>query len=347
MEKLHICISLFIILSSLICCSNPGDAGDIHINSNIVKVVDCCGEESSNYVHSYIMADWRENKLFGLTGLFQIITLDNNYKIIADTIYVDDKYVKSWTFIESNSTGDRFLLIKSNYADVSSGSLYELNLHNGELVLLRDSNYNVSSADYWHGDENRIVYYSYGEPIGDRAGYYIYDKITQSDSLIFSYISPSGPGEMINGFDLHPNNNILLIGAVQASQLVGAPPKLIQYNFTKNIRDTIDIDFNYSFVRIGLWVRYNSNGTKILYCNYPSGIYSYTTNDDSEIGIIELPTLNRKILDVNTNPYDTKRSVQFAPNWSPDEQAIVYTSGRLTIEGARGFSSLYILKNIN
>jgi len=339
----------FFLLVFLVTCKGPTKPPDDRINPNIIKVAAAWNPEDprNKYISEYRMADWRGNRLITFVPFLQIFTLGPDLKPVSDTLFIDDKFAKNWKYWEANSTGDRILLVKSSYIDVSSGALYEYDLNTGEFILLRDSTYNVSSAVYWHGDENKIVYYRYGNPIGKDAGYYIYYKNSQKDSLILEYISPSGPGEMLNGFDLHPQNTDLLIPAVQATSLVGAPPILLKYNLINKKIDTLKVKFNYSFVRIGLWVRYNYDGSKILYCNYPDGIYEDTTNDDSEMGIIYLPSLRRKILDVNTYPKGTRRSIQQAPKWSPDGRHIVYGSGRLSNDGGRGTFSLYILKNVD
>ena len=341
--------SLFIVLVLLLlfyACKGPTKPPEYNINPNIIQVA-AAWDQDSKKIKRYKMADWRGNRLISFVPFPQIFTLGADLLPVSDTLFIDDKYVKSWKYWEANAAGDRLLVVKSNYTDVSSGALYEFDVNTGELQLLRDSVYNVSSAVYWHGDENKIVYYRYGDPVGNGAGYYIFDKLQQKDSLIFAYMSPSRPDEMLNGFDLHPDNKQLIIGAVQATRLVGAPPILIRYHLDTQVIDTLFTDFNYSFDRIGLWVRYNSDGTKILYCNYPYNVYGYTTNDDSEVGIIYLPSLKREILDVNTNAEGTGRSVQLAPKWSPDNRHIVYGSGELSIEGAVGVFSLYILKNVN
>jgi len=339
----------FVLLAFLVTCKGPTKPPDDGINPNIIQIAAAWNPEDprNKYISEYRMADWRGNRLITFVPFLQIFTLGPDLKPVSDTLFIDDKFAKNWKYWEANSTGDRILLVKSNYIDISSGALYEYDLNTGEFILLRDSTYNVSSAVYWHGDENKIVYYQYGNSNGDEAGYYIYNKVTKRDSLLLYYRAPYRGKEMLNGFDLHPDNKQLIIGAVQATQLVGAPPILIRYHLNTKLIDTLFVDFNYSFNRTGLWVRYSPDGSKILYCNYPRGIYKDVTNDDSEIGIIYLPSLRRKILDVTTYPKGTRRSIQQAPKWSPDGRHIVYGSGRLSNDGVRGTFSLYILKNVD
>jgi hypothetical protein len=322
-------------------CDQPTKWND-EINKDIVLIKDM------PFMH---MAVWRNNKLFSIK-IPNEMTLNDEYAVESDSVYefLKDTTITSgynYKFIEANEQGTKVLYAKSIYRDVSAGSLYELDLESKEYTLLIESSYNVSSAVYWHGDDSRLVYYRYGNPIGHNPGYYLYDKNTKQSELLFEHIAPCGPSEMLNGFDLHPNNNVLLIPAVQAPPLSNKSPKIIKYNINKKTIDTLSVNFDLSNRRIGLWLRYNSDASRILYCNFPRGSFTSTTNDDSEVGIIELPSQDRKILDVNTNSKDTYKSVQIAPNWSPDYKHIVYGSGPLSIEGARGRYSLYILKNVN
>jgi len=325
-------------------CSNPSKPDDRKNNDNVIFV------EFNENINLH-MATWRDNKLYTANRLYKLI-LDSEYLVESDSLFeslIDTTLDWGFNnkFIESNEQGTKLLYVKSLYRDVSAGSLYELNLETLDCTLIIDSIYNISSAVYWHGDDSKLVYYQYGNPVGSNPGYYLYNKITNQNELLYEYIAPCGPSEMLNGFDLHPNNNVLLIPAVQAPSLSNKPPKIVQYNINTGISDTLAVDFDLSMVRIGLWLRYNSDASKILYCNFPRGAFTYTTNDDSEVGIIELPALGKKILDVNTNPEDPYKSIQIAPNWSPDDKHIVYGSGPLSIEGARGTYKLFILKNVN
>lgn len=213
------------------------------------------------------------------------------------------------------------------------------------IFFLRDSTYNISSAVYWHGDDNRIIYYSYGNEQGLEAGYYLLDKTTGEDSLLYAHRSPLGAGEMLNGFDLSPDNRKLLIPDIRASWEEPRTPQIIEYDLHTRQVDTLHIAFDLSFVRIGLWLRYSPDGSKILYCNFPFGSFTPLTNDDSEVGIIEGATRQKRVLDVNTHA--GYRSVQLAPTWSPDGRHIIYGSAPLVMpSGFKGTYSLYVLKNI-
>lgn len=231
------------------------------------------------------------------------------------------------------------------YYDVSGDSLYEFDILSEQLTLLKDSSHIVSSAVYFHKNDNKIIYYKYGDPLGIEPGYYLYDKFLDQDILLFSYISPSGPTELVNGLDFHPNNDRILIPICRSTLLEAITPMLGEFSFGSNRIDTLSIEFDLSLVRIGVWGRYNQDGTQILYCVYPKGANTETTNDNSEVGIIDYLFLEKKILDVNTNP--NGKSVQIAPNWNNDFQSIVFGSGRLTLEGTAGRRGLYTPKQLN
>lgn len=334
----YILNSLFcaVILSLLFGCNNNPVDNNSNINPNIVKLD---VPSLNNFV-----AVWHNDDVYSVTPA-------HHFKINSTYNVTDITELQlpwgNWTYIEKNESGTKLLLVKSLYYDASGGALYEFDIPSEQLTLLKESTNNVSSAVYWNGNDNKIVYYKYEYPVGTEPGYYIYDKLTDNDNLLLSYISPGGPSELVNGFDLHPDNDRLLIPLCRSTLLNSKSPKLGIYNFDTSQIDTLSIDFDFSFVRIGIWVRYNYDGSEILYCVYPKGAYTETTNDDSEVGIIEYPSFQKRILDVNTNGTGTKRSIQLAPNWSNDFQSIIYGSGRLTVEGAAGRRELYILKHIN
>ena len=336
-SKIFFYLSLIAIFLSIVKCNKGPTENNNDINTNIVEL-DI--PSTNNFV-----AVGNGNNIYSVTPLYHF-RIDENYKVI-ETNELPVPW-GNWTYIDINEIGTKLLLVKSNYWDLSSGALYEFDIQSKLLILLKDSTQNVSSAVYWTGDDNRIIYYKYGEPRGTEPGYYHLNLITKRDSLILSYISPDeGGGELVNGFDLHPNNNRLLIPLCQSTLLNSKSPKLGIYYFGSDLIDTLSLKFDISYVRTGIWARYNFDGSQILYCVYPNGAYTSTTNDDSEVGIIEYPSLKKRILDVNTNGSSTKRSIQLAPNWSHDFQSIIYGSGRLTIEGAAGRRRLFILKKNN
>lgn len=329
-------LTIILLLSCLFSCDDTTVKSNCDINPNIVKL-DI--PSTNNFV-----AVWHGNDIYSVTPPYYF-KINDSYEVTE----VRELPIPfgNWTYIEINEAGTKLLLVKSTYRDISSGFLYEFDIQSEQLILLKDSTHNVSTAVYWHGDDNRIIYYKYGDPVGTEPGYYIYNKLTNEDTLLLSYISPGGPAELINGFDLHPNNDRLLIPLCQSTLLDAKPPKLGIYTFGSNKIDTLSLEFDFSFIRIGIWVRYNNDGSKILYCVYPKGAYTETTNDNSEVGIIEYPSLKKNILNVNTNTRAFCESVQLAPNWNQDFQSIIYGSGMLFLEGAIGRRELFILKQFN
>lgn len=292
------------------------------------------------------MAVWRDSTIYAIQQFSRFI-IDKNYNVQHDTILLDvGIYEKYWTYIDANESGSKILLVASRFGDVSSGALYEYDRQTGNIQMIFDSSHNISSARYFPKDVMKIIYYSYGNDNFVGAGYYLHDKTTNRDSLLFSYISTAGPTEMLNGFDIHPNGNSLLIPISQSTPLMLKPPKLGIVLLTEQKLDTLNINFSFSKGRSGLWVRYNKNASKILYCCFPYGTYTAINNDGSEVGIIESSTLNKIIIDVNTQSAANYRSVQLAPNWSPDERAIIFGSGNVSIEGSLGRRHLYILTKI-
>ncbi len=349
--------SLLILFSGIIglfsCSNGPTNTKQGQINKNIVLLEDCCHRPDDTLAAGYAMAAWRNQSVF--VGPLVKLTLGDSLIIVKTNqiwknidFFTDTRGVGS--FLTSDAKGTKILLVKTSYGDISMGSLYEYDIGVNNLFSIKDSTYCISSAVYWHNDDNKLVYYSYGSERGCRpglkAGYYLYNKTTNKDSLLLAYESPAGPSEMLNGFDLSPDNTKLLVPLVQATPLTIHPPLVGIYHLQTQTMDTLKVHFDQSFDREGLWLRYNSDGSRILYCNFPHGVFGYTTNDDSQVGIIEMPSQTKRVLDVNT--YTGGRSVQLAPTWGPNDQNIIYGSAPLAMpSGAKGKYSLYILKNVN
>ncbi len=331
------------------CSKGPTNTKQDQINKNIILIKNCCkvGELHGDF-HMGIVSD---NRIYFVGAGIGYFDITKGFQVVSDSVFMPENIDSlhghyKLTYISSLDTDQNFLLVLSLYGDISNGALYEYNTASNRIVLLRDTTYNISSAIYWHGDDNKLVYYSYGKDKGLQAGYYLYNKTTNKDSLLLVYESPAGSSEMLNGFDLSPDNTRLLIPLVQATPLTIHPPLVGIYDLQTQMMDTLNVHFDQSFDREGLWLRYSSDGSKILYCNFPHGAYSYTTNDDSQVGIIEMPSQTKRVLNVNT--YTGGRSVQLAPTWGSNDQNIVYGSAPLAMpSGAKGTYSLYVLKNVN
>ncbi len=348
MKHLLIIFSAVLLLASS-CGTEPEDEGNT-INPNIVKVKDCCEGLSGDYFMGKMVSD---EIIYSINRALVKLFTDTNSNLISATPLgiIPRGDGKPANFIEISEDYSKVLLVKSSYTDVSLGELVEVNLIEEAYRLLRDSTYNISSAVYWNGDDTKLIYYSYGNDQGLEAGYYLHNKTTDIDSLLLAHRAEIGPSEMLNGFDLSPENTKLLYPNVRASFAnpdIPQTPQIIEYNLETQQADTFATTFDLSFVRVGLWLRYSPDGSRILYCNFPLGSFTSTTNDDSEVGIIELHSRQKRILDINTNSEGRKRSVQIAPTWSYDGQDIVYGSGELFYpSGAKGFYSLYMIKNVD
>lgn len=333
------------------CGTEPDN--DHTINPNIQLLKNCCriGEKlSGNIIFGHF---YNDSSLFYLGDFFGYLVLDKKTQILEDSIFVKtyDVTGERATYMSRVGTFSNFLVTLSNFGDVSSGRLYEYDFDFDRFILIKDSATNVSSAVYLRDDDLKLFYYSYGNDQELQAGYYLYNKETDTDSLVLAHRSEIGPKEMLNGFDLSPDGSKLLYPNIRASFTnPDAPqtPQIIEYNLHTQLADTFATEFDLSFVRVGLWLRYSPSGNQILYANFPFGSLGVTTNDDSEVGIIELPSRKKRILNLNTNPDGEQRSVQIAPTWSPDGKNIIYGSGSLFYpSGAKGTYSLYLLKNID
>lgn len=335
---------IIILLIAGLSCSSPTGPEKREVNPNIIEIK----YSDPLQVTNYFMGVWRNNKVFSVVPLI-IFTLDNDCKALSNTKSKATGMPGRayWRYMEANEAGTKLLLVNSEYSDVCSGSLYEYDVTAEEIKLLKDESNSVSSAKYLHGNDTKLIYYKYGDLYNNGAGYYLFDKATNKDSLIFTYHSAVGRGERLNCFDIHPNNKKLLLGLNTCVGFNSSPPLLCEYDFQKQKIDTLNIKFVLSRTRTGLWVRYNGDATKVLYSCFPTGIYTDTVSDESEVGIIELPSLQKKVLDINTNSNKNYGSVQLAPNWSPNYDKIVFGSGQVLPDGAVGTRKLFILKNIN
>lgn len=345
-------IALFLMLALLLSCgTEPDDNEENEINPNIIKMKDCCSQ-SRVFFGDVSFGNQKNDKIyFGGFGLGYLL-LDDSFAVVEDSIFrpnnISEVMGRKLTYKSGVNQSNSLMVTVSNFEDVSIGRLYEFDLSSNLVSLIKDSTFNISSAVYWHGDDSKLVYYSYGNDDDLEAGYYLHNKAADTDSLLLAHRSPMGPSEMLNGFDLSPDNRKLLIPDVRATPSEVLSPQIVEYDLQTQQADTFDVAFDLSFVRIGLWLRYSPDGARILYSNFPFGSFTETTNDDSEVGIIDRETLRKQALDVNTNAGGSRRSVQLAPTWSPGGHHILYGSAPLVMpDGIKGTYSLYLLKNVD
>jgi len=335
----------FVALSST-CCNGPSDSGGNKINPYIKEIKFSDPKLSPNF----LMAVWRGNAIFAIQGLSKF-TIDNQYNVVKDTLLETDIKWENWTYIDANEAGTKLLLIEYKYDsfyDIPTTTLYEYDFQSNRLQPLYDKKSNISTARYYPHDDTKIVYYSFGDSLSNGAGYYLRDKITQQDTLLFPYLSSAGIWETLHGFDIHPSGGLLLVPINRSSGRFTheKSPKIGIASLKKQTLDTLDVNFDFILNRTGLYLRYNHDGSKILYCCFPDNAYGYVTNGTSEVGIIDATTLTKTILDVDTYGKGLG-SIQLAPNWSPDETAIVYGSGEVRLDGTAGIRHLYILTKLN
>lgn len=282
------------------------------------------------------MGVWHDSSIYCLIPI-RWLTLDNQLRVKRDSLL---NLFGSYWYVTVNGSGTKLLLVTSMYDNVSVGRLLEMDIATGQFKVWRDSTYNVSSARYLPGDSG-LVYYSYGYPnVGSSPGYYRLDFNTGADSLILRYESDLGPDEVINGFDISADGRKLLFPLNHAN----TPPQAVELDIASKVSDTLNAKFD----RQLLWLRYNPQLSQILFCNYPLGSGGSTVDEDSQIGVMDIPSMSKRVLDVN--PYPGWLAVSLFPNWSADGKNIVYGSAKgpaTEPPGAVSLSSLYILKHVN
>ncbi len=329
-------------------CGDGPTGPEDTINENIVLIKDCCNRDGDNIGGHYTMAVWPTAHQIFPSSTPRMFELSDSLEVIDPAVGLFDLSTIPnrgvLHYVHANKTGTKLLYVRTMYSDASMGSLFGYDMTTDQAYTIRDSSYNISSAVFM-ADDNYCIYYSYGHPdVGSNPGYYRYNFVSDQDSLLLPYISPVGPSEGINGFDLHPNDHTLLIPLIQWD----SAPLLIEYDLSTATAETLDAGFDMGIMRICLWVRYDHSGEKILYSSHDYGSLSgdglYGIQEESEIGILDRSTLTKLVLDVNPRPY---RSSNVFPNWSPDDRHIIYGSGPITNDGLLGYYSIYALKNVN
>ena len=271
---------------------------------------------SSNSDTQYVMTNcavWHGNRIYCSPPLIYI-DLDDSLHMISDSVLF---YNYGPKVLRLNDSGTRLLSV--------SGWLEEIKLDSNIREVIDSSQYN--SGAVYVPNSNNIIYYTYGSYSDTNmypmdAGYYLFDRATGQRTLLLHHITSLGPNEIVNGFDISPDGTKLLIPSCDYYRM----PRIFEYDLTTHMSDTLQVPFNTSNQRWLLWLRYNHDGSKILYSSYPVG----PANDSSEVGIIDRATLAKQVLTVNPNtlyPW-----VCVFPEWSPDDTQIVFTAGTLDYE---------------
>jgi len=334
---------IILCILSLMGCSSPVDPPK-EVLSNIIELKKPDLDEKYNNIYGKV-AIIRNGNIYSIPNLNRT-TIDQNNTVLEYKNLKKKLNNDNWLYINGNEDGSKLLLVRSRFSDVCAGSLYEFNSQTEEYTKLLDSTNYISSAKYLNGDDTKLIFYKYGNLNNQGSGYYSLDLLTKKEELLYSYVSKPSLAEMVNAFDIHPSNKKLLICLTQGSRFEIKPPILGVYDITNKKLDTLNVSFDETNRRSSLWLKYNSKGTKILYSYFPRGAYSYTTNGTSEAGIIEINTLQKNILDLNTGRNNQEGSVQISVEWDKTEERIIFCSAPVSVEGALGTSKLYILKQI-
>ncbi len=314
---------------------------EFETDTNVVQLPFTFWDSVAQYTYdgSYPCAAWIGNRIYcGATfGPDRFFELDSNLDTIEDVIFDSQKYVPYCLAVDSSSS--HLISVGGTYG---GGQLQEYEIQTGSYKVL-DSAYSISNAVYYRGEDDTIIFYTYGG-MNIAAGYYLFDRKADTNILLLKYISDLGISEMVNGFDVSPDGKMLLLGSTSDFR----PPLFIEYDLADHTLDTLPVTFDTATVNPALWVRYSHSGTKILYSNYP--FYAFDPNDPvnfpSEIGIVDRGTGSRRVLE--TNPTNQGKWVGIFPEWSPDDASIVYSCGELATEPP-GYVDLYqicILKTL-
>lgn len=317
-------------------CSDNGPTGNGDIDPNIVLIKD-------RDANPFFKGDYRMGVQVGeilcYTRPLGMCHVDASFRVTQDSLLL---IPESWKFlyITMNKDGNKLLAVKSNYNDVSFGSLHEVNLKTGFMNEILDSSYSVSSAKYL-SDGVSYIYYSYAHPKhGNVGGYFLSTGSGGVDSLLLPAASEVGPAEVVHGFDISSSELALLIPVHRKDTTA----TLVEIDLRSKSYDTLPYAFPNQFI----WARYNATGDKILYSSYPWGIGGHTSCCRTEVGILSRSTGAKQILDVNTNP--GFQSVSIFPNWSDGDLAILYGNAwgpMIEPPGTIGNYSLYALTSIH
>ena len=276
-----------------------------------------------------------------------IIELDSNLNAIQSTMIPPPSFGSICLNVDSSQSH-----LLSTFGTINS-TIQEYEIKTGKRTVFSpvdessDTIPLVSNAVYFKGGDDTIIFYAYGsysdstqDPVN--AGYYLWDRKTNKSRLILHYISDMGTKEMQNGFDVSPDGKKLLIASTSNFR----PPLFIEYSIETQLYDTLPVIWDTTIVNPALWVRYNHDGTEILYNNYPFNSFAqYDVGAPSEIGIVDHLTGRRTPLHVN--PTSEGQWVGILPSWSPDDKHLVYSIGMLESEppGSLGYQ-ICILKTL-
>lgn len=324
-------ISFVVVTSLLLFLSCSTDYGVV--SSNLHKI-------SSEYAPlsngNYFISDWGTSQIF-CSSPMRSITLDSDYNLITNKVF---SHPGVESFIASDAGGKKLLFVKTGSLEFSLGELYELDISSGNAKLLLPDSILVSSARYM-SNGNDFIYYRAGTVVANtvhqtNSGYYLFTRSNSTSTLILPFVCELGLYEVVNSFSLYPLDTAILIAVSHAD----TPPILLKYSFATNEVDTMLITFEFGKKRQSLWARLNRAGTKVLYGTYPNSILSDYTDGDTEMGIVDIESYDKRIFNINTS--STHKSLNVFPNWSNDETEIIFGSTIISTTGDVSSYDLYV-----
>lgn len=307
------------------------------------------------------MAVWADGRYYFVPLGF--VEVDDEFNVLeAELQYF--KYSAGFGFVDSSPPSKHIATIRPYFNDNVLGSLYEIDLQTETEQLLRDSTYTVGAAVYRPASsERQIIYYSYGsDPILGNAdrdltpGFYLMDPAVPGapeaarDSLLFPYRPDRFEASTFVGFDVSPDGERLLVPLRRVVDGQTVAPLAMEVNLSTGMVDTLAVRFDSAWqedpFRTELWVRYHPDGRRVLYCQFPENAWKGRIASTSEVGIFDRETGEKVVLNVDTHP-SSDGSIQVAPTWSRDGNAILYGSAQLFLpRGVRGGFGLYVLRDV-
>lgn len=329
------------------------------INPNVVLVLPWMGVPRDTGGGSYDAFEWASDGSIYASGPLIHVRLDPDFRRLGGEVSLMLEGPPG--YLTLNRAARRMLMKRSVFAPGPRGvgPLFEVDPATGARRLLRDSTFGVTSARFLEagplGGPDRLVYYAIrpagyltGPPAGFTPGYRLFDTATGRDSLLVAHEPETEQREYTNGFDLSPDGRRLLYPV----HFLGRLPLLVERDLVTGRADTLDFGFERQF----LWARYHpTRAGVVVYGNYPLGVQGSSSGDYAEVGVANLTTRERRVLDTNTQaegrafepgyPVSEARSLDIFPVWSPDGRHVLYASAE-TMGAQRSNYSLYVLKDV-